>query len=759
MTNLKKTRRVGALSIFTLAAGVAVAPQSAFATSVIPETIDNNPSCNELGYPLFLKVEPPSTGTYPLPDGINTVTITTADGVYFNWSSTLSMDVVISKGGTPGNVYKYDPESTGDTGLESPVNSSGKPAEISHIEFCYDYELKAAKTANATWYKTIDWTITKESDGSYTGFVGDNSIHNYTVAVTKNETFGPYLVDGTITVSNPTPYTVDFGVSDVVDGSAAAVKCDTYSLAPGGSVTCPYNAALSSNQNGTNTATITSNTAGVGGTTASVPYTFGAAVLKEGSEPESISVKDSNDKSETHEWTTSVSANWPYTRDFTCPTSGYDSTGKYTDRVINIAKINETADQDSATVDLTCYAPVVSKTANTSLKRKWIWEIDKTTAVQYPETTPLLIGGITGISPPVQYSIDVKSSSQDSDWAAAGTITVQNPHPDKPMTVGLVDALNDNSGTVILDCGGSLTIPAAQSAPCGYTITGIADGTARTNKATATLGGGSFTTDLVSVDFTKATIAEETDKCVSLSDNKYSGVSLPAEVCTNTLASPYVYTRTFGPYNDVALCNTTFKEENTAFVKKADDSDTVLDESTATVWVKLACGGGDDGGGCTYTQGYWKTHAYGINPEIFNGPAPADKGWVTDDPDPEVVDTPTGSNTAFFSYKLPDPQNPAQLNPVSWYQVFWTAPQGNVYFNLAHQYMAAKLNILNGASKIQAVTDAIYSAEDLFIKAGTSASISKTDRPKAISAAATLGTYNVGGPDSVAQGNPPHCSE
>jgi hypothetical protein len=28
----------------------------------------------------------------------------------------------------------------------------------------------------------------------------------------------------------------------------------------------------------------------------------------------------------------------------------------------------------------------------------------------------------------------------------------------------------------------------------------------------------------------------------------------------------------------------------------------------------------------------------------------------------------------------------------------WTAPKGNAYYNLAHQYIAAKLNVLDGAS-------------------------------------------------------------
>src|ERR671911_475978 len=61
-----------------------------------------------------------------------------------------------------------------------------------------------------------------------------------------------------------------------------------------------------------------------------------------------------------------------------------------------------------------------------------------------------------------------------------------------------------------------------------------------------------------------------------------------------------------------------------------------------------------------------------------------------------------GADTVFF------------LSGASWYQVFWTAPAGNAYYNLAHQYMAARLNVLDGASAPSSVTDAIASATTLF---------------------------------------------
>jgi len=56
---------------------------------------------------------------------------------------------------------------------------------------------------------------------------------------------------------------------------------------------------------------------------------------------------------------------------------------------------------------------------------------------------------------------------------------------------------------------------------------------------------------------------------------------------------------------------------------------------------------------------------------------------------------PAGEGTSFF------------LSNQSYFDVMWTPPQGNVYYNLAHQYIAAELNLLAGAdpTDIQDVFD------------------------------------------------------
>ena len=54
----------------------------------------------------------------------------------------------------------------------------------------------------------------------------------------------------------------------------------------------------------------------------------------------------------------------------------------------------------------------------------------------------------------------------------------------------------------------------------------------------------------------------------------------------------------------------------------------------------------------------------------------------------------------------------------TWFDVFWTAPQGNAYYNLAHQYMAAVLNQLAGASSTPEVDAALAFATDWFQSSG-----------------------------------------
>jgi hypothetical protein len=83
--------------------------------------------------------------------------------------------------------------------------------------------------------------------------------------------------------------------------------------------------------------------------------------------------------------------------------------------------------------------------------------------------------------------------------------------------------------------------------------------------------------------------------------------------------------------------------------------------------------------GCTYTQGYWKTHSY-------RGPAgPEDPGWGI---------LPAGPDTPLFDAM----DYEGDTDELTWLEAFNTPPRrGNAWFILAHQWMAAYLNYYNGA--------------------------------------------------------------
>ena len=91
--------------------------------------------------------------------------------------------------------------------------------------------------------------------------------------------------------------------------------------------------------------------------------------------------------------------------------------------------------------------------------------------------------------------------------------------------------------------------------------------------------------------------------------------------------------------------------------------------------------------GCTFTQGYWKTHSK-------YGPAPADADW--------------------YNLGALGPDTPFYSSGLTWIQIWGQPVKGSAYIQLAHQFMAAKLNILNGAATTAAVAAAMITADTYF---------------------------------------------
>ena len=135
-----KSRRskvmLGSVSVLLVAAmlsfGLALVSSQALAASVAPTYMAGNPRCTDLNASWTeVKFDPPRSGT------IKGVTMTTKDGIFADWTSTVPVAAVIVKCGPIANIYTYG-GSTGDTRLVSPTNpKNGKPYALSHVSFCF----------------------------------------------------------------------------------------------------------------------------------------------------------------------------------------------------------------------------------------------------------------------------------------------------------------------------------------------------------------------------------------------------------------------------------------------------------------------------------------------------------------------------------------------------------------------------------------------------------------------------------------------
>ncbi len=513
-----------------------------------PTLIDGNPTCANLAPAgkvwRELNVDPPNSGNYS--DGIINISVTISGG-YVNWSADLGLDAVFVKGSSAGNLYTYDPptEETSDTHLHTPLNSSGNPAGVSHVSFCYDLELKVTKTAQTTFTRTYNWDIRKTvSPDTLNLFRGDAGTANYSVQVTQTgSTDSAWAVSGNIAVYNPTTSSVSVtGVSDSISGGInPTANCGVsfpYTLAAKGTLNCAYSASLPDGANRTNTATATSGTANAGNGSGAAAVNFGAPTTEVN---KSVTVNDTNGQS----WTFSASGAQTYSRRFTCD----ENRGRFD----NTATIRETGQSSSASVTVNCYALEVSKTATTSLTRTFRWTISKT-------ANPTTLNMFRGDSGNVQYTVALtKDAGTDSDFAVAGAISVKNPAPIAATLNSVADVVSTGI-TASVTCGVSFpySLGAGQTLSCAYSAA-LPDAITRANTATATLqnntGGTTNFTGGAAVSFAGATIKQVND---SVTVNDTNG-----QAWTFSASGAQTYGKTFscdanqGAHNNVATIRET----------------------------------------------------------------------------------------------------------------------------------------------------------------------------------------------------------
>ena len=260
------------------------------------ELVPDNPTCEDLvdlgilpeGTYWEYKIDtgPPFSGTY-WSNGVEFV-VTTADEVTFDWSASAGVDAVISKGGDAAHVYLYDPEAMQGSGLHSPVNASGGPAAISHINFCLDWEVTVSKTAEGEFTRAYTWDVQKEADAASLYLASGQSYSlGYTVSVDAVADDYDHKVLGVVAVENETPLNAEIAsITDIFEDIEIPLTCMLpgdveavfpLTLAPGEAVECAYMQYLADGAGGVNEAFVEMTPASeVNGGEAMAELVFGA---------------------------------------------------------------------------------------------------------------------------------------------------------------------------------------------------------------------------------------------------------------------------------------------------------------------------------------------------------------------------------------------------------------------------------------------------------------------------------------------------
>jgi hypothetical protein len=251
---------------------------------------------------------------------------------------------------------------------------------------------------------------------------------------------------------------------------------------------------------------------------------------------------------------------------------------------VNTATIIETGQSDIATVEVTCYALLVSKDAHTSFTRTYNWTIQK--EVDNPGPITLPPGGSVDVNYDVIVDLGIPPYT-DSDWAVEGTITINNPAPMDASLSSVMDVISPDISAAV-DCP-SFTVPGGGSLVCDYDAS-LPDAAFRTNTATATLAeiGTSFSGS-ADVDFANADV-DEVDEMVDVTDS-YAGFL--GTCAAGDAPCTFTYPRTVtapDPY-----CGS-FTVDNTATFTTNDTGTTGSDD--ASVIIEVPCEG------CT--PGFWQ---------------------------------------------------------------------------------------------------------------------------------------------------------
>ena len=354
----------------------------------------------------------------------------------------------------------------------------------------------------------------------------------------------------------------------------------------------------------------------------------------------------------------------------------------------------------------------ISKTATAHWTRSFEWTIDKS-------VTPGSHALQTGQSGTSTYTVAVTKGAPVDEMWVDGEVCVQNNGAAATEGLAIFDRIvahksNGNTETIdkgFLDLSANPVLDPGESYcyPYSFPFEPVATALDYQNEARATIlndarAPGTPLGPSAVAPFTPPTSPTLVNDTINVNDTNGMSWMFGA-------SGSQTYTRTFTCDRDAGTHN------NTATIVETGQS--------ASAAVTVTCTP-PPSAGCTHTQGYWKTHS------TYGPASKPDATW----------NLMGGPDTAFFS------------SGKSWHQLFWTAPKGgNAYIILAHQYMAARLNILDGAATTPAVNTALGWATTFFSTYTPSSTLSKAVREQAIAYADVLDDYNNG------EIGPGHCDD
>ncbi len=424
------------------------------------------------------------TNTCPagtLADGTCTVTINSSIVNVYTAQATVTYAVVTGQ------------DLTRVTGTQLNVDLGGSENAVKTYQ---EGSLQITKTVVPTFIRSFTWTIQKDvTPASIDLFDGQSQPVNYTVAVVKSAPVDTaHAISGTVTIkntSNTSPVIINQPVDKTANGVAITLNCGTGTwprvIAGNGQIVCTYPATTVPGVSSANEVTVTTTS----GTESKISEAYGFT-LPTITNGDRITVTDSNTTTVFGPYTASATKN--YSQDLSCTTQTMTNyvSGKATGNKLNTAQIKFGAvngPSDNATVAVSCYRLNVNKTANPTLTRTWNWNIAK-------DVNTSVVNLYEDGSATLSYTVTVSSSGfSDSNRAATGSITVNNPAPKAASVSSLTDVVPGATAVITgTGCTASpYTVPANGSLTCTYDATGFTTGATVTNKATAVAYGKEYT--------------------------------------------------------------------------------------------------------------------------------------------------------------------------------------------------------------------------------------------------------------------------